>query len=98
MVVPHAGTWIEITITKVPRSEMRVVPHAGTWIEIQGVACYNFLRGSFPTRERGLKYGSPCQDMSIAGVVPHAGTWIEIQKSLKSQVQTSRRSPRGNVD
>ena len=33
-VVPHAGTWIEITVTKAWGIETYVVPHAGTWIEI----------------------------------------------------------------
>ena len=33
-VVPHAGTWIEITSGRKKRMLTRVVPHAGTWIEI----------------------------------------------------------------
>ena len=33
-VVPHAGTWIEITgMVKIDENNV-VVPHAGTWIEI----------------------------------------------------------------
>ena len=34
-VVPHAGTWIEITIWNGHSREVLVVPHAGTWIEIK---------------------------------------------------------------
>ena len=34
-----------------------VVPHAGTWIEIDGRDAYDDYMTSFPTRERGLKYG-----------------------------------------
>ena len=34
VVVPHAGTWIEITDTGARPSLYCVVPHAGTWIEI----------------------------------------------------------------
>ena len=34
-VVPHAGTWIEITVTESVTNELQVVPHAGTWIEIK---------------------------------------------------------------
>ena len=33
-VVPHAGTWIEITCKQGWNIVVRVVPHAGTWIEI----------------------------------------------------------------
>ena len=34
IVVPHAGTWIEIEMIPALFVEVRVVPHAGTWIEI----------------------------------------------------------------
>ena len=34
LVVPHAGTWIEIDISVTPVCFPVVVPHAGTWIEI----------------------------------------------------------------
>ena len=33
MVVPHVGTWIEISRKTITR-EAGVVPHVGTWIEI----------------------------------------------------------------
>ena len=33
-VVPHAGTWIEISIIIPKMFEVTVVPHAGTWIEM----------------------------------------------------------------
>ena len=33
-VVPHAGTWIEISETTAHVNFDYVVPHAGTWIEI----------------------------------------------------------------
>ena len=35
MVVPHAGTWIEIKTAQEVQQKRIVVPHAGTWIEIQ---------------------------------------------------------------
>ena len=41
-VVPHAGTWIEITNQIQTRWRVTVVPHAGTWIEILRLA--QFLR------------------------------------------------------
>ena len=34
-----------------------VVPHAGTWIEIVKDLSHVGIAESFPTRERGLKYG-----------------------------------------
>ena len=33
-VVPHAGTWIEITWERIGDAVGMVVPHAGTWIEM----------------------------------------------------------------
>ena len=33
-VVPHEGTWIEISSSAQPGSSGLVVPHEGTWIEI----------------------------------------------------------------
>ena len=33
-VVPHAGTWIEISIANPLLNAPFVVPHAGPWIEI----------------------------------------------------------------
>ena len=37
-------------------SNYDVVPHAGTWIEIHKPDIYCNVGGSFPTRERGLKF------------------------------------------
>ena len=34
LVVPHAGTWIEIAQEIDLPEQKTVVPHAGTWIEI----------------------------------------------------------------
>ena len=33
-VVPHAGTWIEMTLLRTLATRVAVVPLAGTWIEI----------------------------------------------------------------
>ena len=33
-VVPHEGTWIEISILSATIESIPVVPHEGTWIEI----------------------------------------------------------------
>ena len=56
IVVPHAGTWIEIGFTSVLSGMGTVVPHAGTWIEIQRPQRLPAVSESFPTRERGLKF------------------------------------------
>ena len=80
-VVPHAGTWIEITKNALCAQDCEVVPHAGTWIEIINFGINSWNRWSFPTRERGLKsvvLVSPLKSI----VVPHAGTWIEICSCL----------------
>ena len=78
LVVPHAGTWIEIHIGKLLYSICAVVPHAGTWIEIVNKVENSRELSSFPTRERGLKLLWRCVRDRFTAVVPHAGTWIEI--------------------
>ena len=56
IVVPHAGTWIEMAIyAEIVGFRKFVVPHAGTWIEIVAVSLFVAMPMSFPTRERGLK-------------------------------------------
>ena len=54
-VVPHAGTWIEMSTYPHVISYFSVVPHAGTWIEIMMLTFDAEELKSFPTRERGLK-------------------------------------------
>ena len=57
IVVPHAGTWIEIWHDLLTNYDKPVVPHAGTWIEIMiNPQTVDTDTWSFPTRERGLKY------------------------------------------
>ena len=55
IVVPHAGTWIEIIVDSALSILDAVVPHAGTWIEIMAKRRKITDTRSFPTRERGLK-------------------------------------------
>ena len=78
MVVPHAGTWIEINSQYISVRKILVVPHAGTWIEITELITGADVSKSFPTRERGLKYADCTPLRYPCIVVPHAGTWIEI--------------------
>ena len=83
MVVPHAGTWIEIEKIFDDPQLTAVVPHAGTWIEIRKFHVQISKITSFPTRERGLKFLSICLS-GACRVVPHAGTWIEIATEKES--------------
>ena len=56
-VVPHEGTWIEITLHYSDDTQpLWVVPHEGTWIEIVAYLQASTKWLSFPTRERGLKW------------------------------------------
>ena len=55
-VVPHEGTWIEMSFVRSHPGVYRVVPHEGTWIEMLVTqAAVDARKSSFPTRERGLK-------------------------------------------
>ena len=56
-VVPHEGTWIEISVLPLYLWLCHVVSHEGTWIEMEKKQCLGCLLSSFPTRERGLKSG-----------------------------------------
>ncbi len=77
-VVPYAGTWIETVRHKLEAETGNVVPYAGTWIETIIILQYQtHLKGSCPTRARGLKprwKKNPCGNLPV---VPYAGTWIE---------------------
>ena len=97
-VVPHVGTWIEITSPVAAYTALHVVPHVGTWIEILSMLLIWLWQLSFPTWERELKSNvlNFYDDKNV--VVPHVGTWIEI---LYEKVRVTRlpgRSPRGNVN
>ena len=99
LVVPLAGTWIEIK-KGLPCSPLSgVVPLAGTWIEIgrkvrEKPAC----RGSSPSRGRGLKFSC------IFPLTIHAVSSPSRGRGLKSLLQRSflevpqSRPPRGDVD
>ena len=51
------------------------------WNEYNYKGCKS--NGSFPTRERGLKYSLQSWDTDRGMVVPHAGTWIEIASARR---------------
>ena len=75
IVVPHAGTWIEIWNRSFQDQVRAVVPHAGTWIEMYPPTTAHKHIKSFPTRERGLKLhvywrtGKSCNRRSPRGNV-----------------------------
>ncbi len=95
-VVPHAGTWIEITLTIKGGFADAVVPHAGTWIEI-GIPDSEIMTPlSFPTRERGLKWLSVGLKVAVR-VVPHMGMQIEITKRKSNGVVYGAFSMRNKI-
>ena len=55
IVVPHAGTWIEIEKLFEGKHHIGVVPQAGTWIEIwhilfSAAECRSFPTGIIPSQ------------------------------------------------
>ena len=78
MVVPHAGTWIEIPGAGRQNPEKTVVPHAGTWIEIDWL--WLLIRHTIVVPHAGTWIEIPWRYALLPAVrvVPHAGTWIEI--------------------
>ena len=49
-VVPHRGTWIEISSGISPLESIRVVPHRGAWIEIHNYSKMRYWRKVVPHR------------------------------------------------
>ena len=98
MVVPHAGTWIEILLSRsITIQGFHVVPHAGTWIEIGNIIYGNLHGVSFPTRERGLKLLEKAMRYLLCTSFPTR------ERGLKYIIASALagilcRSPRGNVD
>ena len=54
-VAPLAGAWIEIIYVLMAAFDYHVAPLAGAWIEILESYVRFCMRGSLPSRERGLK-------------------------------------------
>ena len=76
-----------------------VVPHAGTWIEIQYL--YLLIQSplsSFPTRERGLKYGTDHFRIKSVLSFPTRERGLKLHVYWRTGKSRNRRSPRGNVD
>ena len=82
-VVPHEGTWIEIT--GVVGGDVTAVsfPTRERGLKSLIIICNQFLAMSFPTRDRGLKFKISPNIKPHKLVVPHEGTWIEIPSSGK---------------
>ena len=97
IVVPHAGTWIEMYPLPDNSMIVVVVPHAGTWIEI---FCFNIRStrySSFPTRERGLKFRTLSVRSGASQSFPTRERGLKF-RSCGDFVWFRSRSPRGNVD
>ena len=98
IVVPHAGTWIEMSFEFCDILSCKVAPHAGTWIEINIQKEYNnTVRRSFPTRERGLKSLNKIEYLEARGRSPRGNVDWNSPEVHKKRKRTSH-SPRGNVD
>ena len=54
-VAPYAGAWIEIMDYTKGEFNYGVAPYAGAWIEMQSLFGNGDVKGSHPTRVRGLK-------------------------------------------
>ena len=96
-VVPHAGTWIEISNTIIPVLSALVVPHAGTWIEICGVETCRDCCLVVPHA------GTWIEMRALHLVRIRSVSFPTRERGLKSSSGISSRcpfgrSPRGNVD
>ena len=60
-----------------------VTPYAGVWIEIDIVNNKDNAIPSLPTRECGLKFYNPHNNICYDTVTPYAGVWIEIKNLCK---------------
>ena len=87
IVVPHAGTWIEIVchMDHCIFSSPFLTRERGLKYQVPGPALQENL--SFPTRERGLKsFWNVLSVLLTSAVIPHVGTWIEITKRKSNGV------------
>ncbi len=96
-VVPHAGTWIEMSRITNVRSVTIVVPHAGTWIEIGGTGIYGHGRSVVPHAGTWIEIG-PCG--AQAQPIPSCPTRARGLKSAHPDGHGVHRgrAPRGHVD
>ena len=59
-----------------------VAPFTGAWIEIRTKQrCPGLVRGSHPSRVRGLKYVRRDNRLTYSPVAPFTGAWIEIMSA-----------------
>ena len=64
---------------------MVVAPFTGAWIEIDLPGIIKIMRGSLPSRERGLKYVAGKTAGGDHQVAPFTGAWIEIWTGSRQQ-------------
>ena len=58
-VAPFTGAWIETNIIQYALRMAEVAPFTGAWIETSNMLQFDNTRQSLPSRERGLKPGTP---------------------------------------
>ena len=78
IVVPHVGTWIEISLTEYQQEIIRSFPTWERGLKWRSGHGYRKKTESFPTWERGLKYVKHQEVMLIELSFP---TW---ERGLKS--------------
>ena len=97
IVVPHAGTWIEIEIDGLCESTCAVVPHAGTWIEISSFSLFSPISTVVPHAGTWIEISSnhipPFSSLSF----PTRERGLKYMSVFPRRIRQSR-SPRGNVD
>ena len=79
IVAPHAGVWIEISVSFDLGLHISVAPHAGVWIEIQQSVqgCHTWK----VARHAGVWIEILCLPFPdwMKKVARHAGAWIEMR-------------------
>ena len=98
LVVPHAGTWIEIMLEVTKVLAIVVVPHAGTWIEMPTVWGWSISFRVVPHAGTWIEIDKNAITYDVL-----KESFPTRERGLKSwydynTVDMFGRSPRGNVD
>ena len=96
-VVPHAGTWIEITYESPLIGPLTVVPHAGTWIEIWYYCRKRMRQGVVPHAGTWIEMRISTQSWKNTMSFPTREGGLKFSVALVTSVSGVGRSPRGNV-
>ena len=96
-VVPHAGTWIEISRIRLCLDTIPVVPHAGTWIEIPVRTAFLILPVVVPHAGTWIEIKHLTERYYTSPSFPTRERGLKYL-SITVLHSPSSRSPRGNVD